>query len=223
MILAAGEGRRMRPLTLNTPKPLLEVKGVPLIVYHIQNLVQVGITDIVINVAYLGDKIEAALGNGSQWGAHLTYSHEPQALETAGAIYQALPLLGSTPFLLVNGDVWLPDGFSRILSNASVVFEGTCLGVLALVENPGHNNKGDFSLKKGRVGDVIPSEQSLTFSGVSLLSPKLIQSYPDVRERFALKEVFDWAISQSQLKGCVLNDVWVDVGTPERLKALQCQ
>ncbi len=209
----------MRPLTLNTPKPLLCVNNISLIEHHIRHLVRAGITDIVINVSYLGAKIETALGSGEQWGATLTYSYEPEALETAGAINQALPLLGGSPFLLVNGDVWLPGGFEGALSSAHKV-NGSCLGLLALVNNPKHHPEGDFSLKGDFLTPVLPGISTFTFSGVSVLSPNLIKHYPHARGCFALKEVFVWAMSQAQLKAYISKEEWVDVGTPERLSAL---
>ena len=135
MILAAGEGTRMRPLTLKTPKPLLPVAGKPLIEHHIIRLVAQGFTDIVINVSYLGDQIEDYIKDGSQFGANITISSEAQPLETGGGIFQALPLLtdGKEPFLLVNGDVWMPIDFSTL----SLSKESLC--ELVLVHNPAHN------------------------------------------------------------------------------------
>ena len=171
MILAAGRGERMRPLTDTTPKPLVMVKGKPLIVYHIERLVAAGIVDIVINHAHLGNKIEAALGNGLQWGANIIYSPEPEGgLETAGGIVQALPLLGDEPFIVVNGDVWTDYNFSAL----AALQLHNCLAHLVLVNNPEHHPAGDFYLSsQAEVSeqDEAGKSSAFTFSGISVLHP----------------------------------------------------
>jgi MurNAc alpha-1-phosphate uridylyltransferase len=215
MILAAGEGRRMRPLTLEIPKPLLPVKGTSLIVHHIQRLKNAGVCDFIINIAYLGEKIRAALGDGKQFGVRIQYSVEPEPLETAGALLHALPLLGETPFILINGDVWTDYPFAplsrRPLNN---------LGHLILVPNPAHKLMGDFSLGENGLLQELDGETSFTFSGISLLSPKLISTYPQLRAKFPLREILGWAIQKRQLTAEVFDGVWCDVGTPERLAEL---
>lgn len=224
MILAAGLGTRMRPLTDNCPKPLLSVAGKPLIVHHIEKLVAKGITDIVINHAYLGHMIEAALGDGSQFGCDIQYSAESSALETGGGIFNALPLLTSgleastdAPFLLVNGDVWLNWDEVRIPENTL----GQCY--LWLVKNPEHNLEGDFVLKNTHqtptsyiVEDKVEgSLKANTFSGISLLRPSLFKNAKP--GAFPLAPMLREAMKREQVYGELYRGCWVDVGTPERL------
>lgn len=223
MILAAGKGERMRPLTLTTPKPLLTVAGKPLIEYHIINLKAAGVKKVVINLAYLGEQIEAYLGDGERYNLEIVYSYEPAPLETAGAILKAAALLGDAPFLLVNGDVWQPKGFASFpcLPNGS-------LGLLAMVANPSHNPTGDFLLNNEGQLECKPSSlhasfDHYTYSGTAILDPAIVTDYPNKRERFALKEVFDYAINKQQLSGFVYAHEWVDVGTPNRLAAINRQ
>jgi MurNAc alpha-1-phosphate uridylyltransferase len=218
MILAAGEGRRMRPLTLDTPKPLLQVKGTSLMVHHIQRLKQVGVSEFVINVAYLGEKIRGALGDGADLGVRIEYSVEPEPLETAGALLHALPLLGDAPFVLVNGDVWTDYPFADLLRRPL-----RHLGHLVLVPDPAHKATGDFSLGSDGLLRELDGQTSFTFSGISLLSPQLIATYPQRRVRFPLREIFTWAIENRQLTAEVYKGVWCDVGTPERLSELNKQ
>ena len=226
MILAAGLGRRMRPLTDHTPKPLLPVAGKPLLVYHIEKLRALGVTELVINIAYLGEKIRAALGDGSELGVSITYSVEVEPLETAGAINQALPLLGSEPFLLINGDVWSDYPIAPLLS---LNLAGTQLGHLVMVNNPDYRAAGDFAVSESATaasGLLLPRDDKqagYTFSGISLIRPELVSQYPELRERFALREVFDWAMGQQRLTAEVYTGEWWDVGTPERLHALDQQ
>jgi len=215
MILAAGEGRRMRPLTLEIPKPLLKVKGTSLIVHHIRRLKNAGVNDLVINIAYLGEKIRAALGNGEQFGLRIQYSAEPEPLETAGALLHALPLLGDAPFLLINGDVWTDYPFASLLQRPL-----NNLGHLVLVPNPAHKFLGDFSVDNDGRLQELDGETSFTFSGISVLSPKLISTYPQQRAKFPLREIFGWAIRNQQLTAEVFDGIWCDVGTPERLAEL---
>jgi len=215
MILAAGEGRRMRPLTLETPKPLLPVKGTSLIGHHIQRLKNAGVQEVVINIAYLGEKIRAALGSGEDYGVRIQYSVEPEPLETAGALLHALPLLGDAPFILVNGDVWTDYPFTHLLQKPL-----NHLGHLVLVPNPAHKLLGDFSLGENERLQELDGETSFTFSGISLLSPQLIATYPQQRAKFPLREIFGWAIQNQQLTAELFAGTWCDVGTPERLMEL---
>lgn len=210
MILAAGRGNRMRPLTDHTPKPLLEAAGKPLIVYHIERLAAAGIRDLVINHAHLGDRIEAALGDGSNFGVNIRYSAEAQALETGGGIFKALPLLGSTPFLVINGDVWS----DYVLADLSLV-DGD-LAHLVLVDNPPHHPIGDFALVNGRVHP----EGSLryTFSGIGIYHPMLFKDCAD--GAFPLAPLLRKAMLAGRVGGRQHTGRWFDIGTPERLAEL---
>lgn len=221
MILAAGRGERMRPLTNVLPKPLLLAGGKPLIVYHIEKLALLGIKEVIINIAYLGDKIKAALGDGSQWGISIQYSEEPEPLETGGALYQALPLLGEAPFLLVNGDVWTDTDFKQLIQP----LDNECLGRLMLVSNPEHNSSGDFALSEDSLLKRVDGslENTYTFAGIACFHPDLIRQYPDVRSIFPLREVFHYYIEKQQLQGQYYDGVWLDIGTPERLHSLDQQ
>lgn len=223
MILAAGLGTRMRPLTDHLPKPLLEVGGKPLIVWHIENLVRDGFTDIVINTAWLGEKLEAALGNGAAFGARISWSPEGEALETAGGIVKALPLLGAQPFLVVNGDVWLRHDFTALRTAFAHMQK---LAHLVLVSNPEHNRQGDFALQ-GRVFAGIEctvrneGEPRFTFSGLSVLHPQLFAGLENGRH--ALAPLLRTAIAAGQVTGEYFAGPWVDVGTPQRLAELDAQ
>jgi len=211
MILAAGRGERMRPLTDESPKPLLEVNGKPLIEYHIESLARGGIRDIVINLAWLGEQIRDWVGEGSKYGINISYSEEdPEALETGGGIFRALPLLGDEPFWLVNGDVFCAYDYAE----RSLV-DGM-LGHLMMVPNPRHHPKGDFSLANGKV--IARTEQSLTYSGIALLHPDLFAGCTD--GKFPLAPLLNKAIEQNALSGERFDGHWTDVGTPERLAEL---
>jgi N-acetyl-alpha-D-muramate 1-phosphate uridylyltransferase len=218
MILAAGRGERMRPLTDRMPKPLLPVAGKPLIVWHLERLARGGFRDIVINHAHLGDQIEALLGDGAAWGVHIRYSAEPQgALETAGGIANALPLLengsGNEPFLVVNGDIFCDWDFSR----ARDLSLGVALAHLVLVDNPAHHAGGDFSLLAGKVGAA--STARLTFSGIGIYRPQLFAGV--TRGQVAkLAPLLSEAIAAGKVSGEYHAGGWIDVGTPERLAAL---
>lgn len=226
MILAAGKGERMLPLTLATPKPLLTVKGVPLIEHHIVHLKAMGIERLVVNIAYLGEKIRRYLGDGSRYGVRIVYSIEPEPLETAGAIYHALEHIGQAPFLLVNADIWAPDGYTCVPA-----LPIGAMGLLGMVANPAHNLDGDFCLAPdGSLNLPVKTDASTrnacetsTYMGLAVLDPKIVTSYPSKRARFALKEVFDWAITNGHLFGFEYTKEWVDVGTPERLEELNKQ
>lgn len=223
MILAAGLGSRMRPLTDNCPKPLLPVAGKPLIVHHIEQLVKLGINEIVINHAYLGYMIEQALGDGSQFGCHIHYSGEQSPLETGGGIYNALPLLMANeedeqPFLLVNGDVWLD--WRRIQLPKKIT--GLCH--LWLVKNPDHNPAGDFILSPSSAVlnkelNQTGNEAALTFSGISLINPSLFSS--SKAGAFPLAPLLREAMAQGLATGELYSGNWVDVGTPQRLQQVE--
>lgn len=211
MILAAGRGERMRPLTDHTPKPLLPVGGKPLIVWHIERLAQAGITELVINHAHLGQQIEQALGDGAAWGVQIQYSPEAQALETAGGIAQALPLLGVGPFMVINGDVFTDIDYGSLALPAGK------LAHLVLVDNPPQHAQGDFALAQGLVSDDI--DPRLTFSGVGIYQPQLFASV--VRGQAAkLAPLLRAAMFQQQVSGQHHRGIWHDIGTPERLAQL---
>ena len=207
MILAAGRGERMRPLTDHTPKPLLTVRDKPLIVWHIERLKQAGISQLVINHAHLGEQIEQTLGDGSAFGLNIAYSPEATALETGGGIARALPLLGEQPFLVVNGDVWTDIDY------AELALDEDDLAHLVLVSNPSHNPKGDFALNSGRV--VAEGVDKLTFSGIGLYQPRLFAGQSE--ERFPLAPLLRNAMSQNKVSGYQHQGIWMDVGTPDRL------
>ena len=214
MILAAGFGERMRPLTEHTPKPLLKVGGKSLIEYHLEALASAGIDDVVINVAHLGDQIKQALGKGDRWGLSIQYSTEPEPLETAGAIMHALPLLENSPFLLINGDVWTDFSFASLLSQKL----DQSLGHLVLVDNPEHNPDGDFSIDNTFLSSK--NKTTYTFAGISLLNPALLIDYPESRTRFPLGEVFRYFLQQKKLTAEYYSGQWFDIGTVDRLACL---
>ena len=219
MILAAGLGNRMRPLTLHTPKPLLEVGEKPLIVWHIEKLQKIGVTEIVINTAWLGEKLANALGDGSQFGVKILWSHEGEGLETAGGIINALPLLGDEPFILVNGDVWTTMDFASLLD----VQLGEQQAHLVLVENPPQHLKGDFILSNG-LAYTFEQEQlgeALTYSGIAVLHPRMFAGLENGKRPLA--PLLKQAMQQQQVSGEKLQGIWVDVGTPERLEQLDQQ
>lgn len=212
MILAAGRGERMRPLTDHTPKPLLEVGGRPLIVWHVERLAAAGIRDLVINHAHLGQLIEQALGDGARWGVRIRYSAEGEgrALETGGGIFRALPLLGGAPFLVVNADVWTdfdPRGLALAPGD---------LACLAMVDNPPHHPHGDFHLAGGRLH--ADGEPRLTFSGIGLYSPALFSGCSP--GAFPLAPLLRDAMRAGRVGGVHHPGLWVDVGTPQRLRDL---
>lgn len=227
MILAAGRGERMRPLTDHTPKPLLEVGGKALIVWHIERLVAAGITEFIINHAHLGAQIEAFLGDGSRLGASIQYSAETRALETAGGISYALPLLGSEPFAVINGDIYCDYDFSHLHERAAVLQTRGDMAHLVLVDNPAHHPKGDFCLKAGRLvptGDtqLTTGDSLLTFSGIGLYRPEFFSPVP--RGSVApLAPLLRAQIAQNHISGEHHTGSWIDVGTPQRLQELDRQ
>lgn len=213
MILAAGRGERMRPLTDHTPKPLLQIGGKPLIIWHLERLSDAGFRDIIINHAHLGSQIEAALGNGQRWGLSIRYSAEMIALETAGGIANALPLLGEQPFLVVNSDVFTDMDFSK-LKNA---LHKDKLAHLILVDNPPQHPDGDFSLDNDQL--TLHGARRLTFSGIAVYHPAL---FADVEQGHAAKlaPLLRLAISQGLASAEHYQGKWYDIGTPERLHDL---
>lgn len=210
MILAAGRGERLAPLTDRVPKPLLEVGEETLLERHLRRLAAAGFTDVVVNVSHLGELIESRLGDGSAYGVRLAFSREPDGpLETAGGIVRALPLLGDAPFVLVNADVWTDYPFERLAGPQRAVAH------LVLVPNPPHHPAGDFALSAGRVADA--GEERLTFAGLSVLSPTLFAGLRDGRR--ALAPLLRAAAARGEVTGERYDGTWLDVGTPERLAA----
>lgn len=212
MILAAGKGKRMQPLTKTVPKPMLEAGGKPLLQYHIEALVKAGIREIVINTGYLGEVIESRFGSGSNLGAEICYSREgDDPLETGGGIKHALPLLGKGPFIVVNGDIWTDFDYRRLLEgNISPVY-------LVFVHNPPQHPRGDFVL----IGNSVSLEGGprLTYSGIGLYSPTFFSEQGETV--FPLLPVLQRVIREGKAMGELFTGRWLDVGTPERLQELE--
>ncbi len=212
MILAAGKGIRMKPLTDKLPKPLLPVGGSTLIDMHMDALVTLGFREFVINLHHLGEMIEEQLGDGSGRGVEIQYSHEKELLETGGGIKKALSLLGDEPFLVVSADTYIEFNFSVLREPLK---DGS-LGRLVMVPNPAHHPDGDFGIDDA--GFLTTSGELMTYSGISVLSPELVRDDPD--EVFMLRKVFDLAVGSGQLEGIFHDGSWCDVGTVERYRAL---
>src|ERR1700690_291522 len=230
MILAAGRGERMRPLTDHTPKPLLPVGGKPLIVWHLEKLVKSGFGPIVINHAHLGDEIEAVLGNGGAFGSEIRYSREGQALETAGGIATALPFFDADIFPVINGDVFCDYDFALLPQAIKRVRQDSLLAHLVLVDNPPHHPQGDFVLNDGRGSDkdlrLTPHSSplplplvSLTFSGIGVYHRDLF-ARTEAGKKAALAPLLRAAMALGKVGGEHYTGRWVDVGTAERLREL---
>ena len=219
MILAAGRGERMRPLTDTCPKPLLQVGPHSLIEWHIQSLVAAGLTQIVINHAWLGAQIEQTLGTGRQFGADIQYSPEgSQGFETAGGIATAMPLLGDEPFMVINGDIFTNIDFAKLKFQAASINETDHLAHLVLVENPLHHLEGDFGLLSN--GNIEPKPLqgcSLTFSGVGIYHPALFAD-TETHQVAKLAPILRDAMNQGVVTGQKHEGLWLDVGTIERLE-----
>ncbi|HIF47901.1 N-acetylmuramate alpha-1-phosphate uridylyltransferase MurU [Candidatus Thioglobus sp.] len=212
MILAAGRGERMMPLTANTPKPLIKVKNTTLIEHSINALKQAKITNIVINTSYLGEQLITHLGDGSKFGVRINYSDESAgALETAGGIIKALPLLGDKPFVVINSDVLCDYDLSKLTLPIG------SLAHLVLIDNPPHNPNGDFSLVNNHQVTNVHG-QSYTFSGIGIYHPDLFKSHLEFEQKLPLYPILKEAIANGQLSGEYHNGYWQDVGTPDRLK-----
>lgn len=221
MILAAGRGERMRPLTDHTPKPLLQVGGKALIVWHLENLAKAGFKEIVINHAHLGGQIETALGDGSQWGLRIAYSPESTALETAGGIANALPLLTQSgtrvaPFLVVNGDIFTTFDF------ASIRLQQNRLAHLVLVDNPPQHPQGDFAIEHGLLAHksaILNTQKVCTFSGIGVYHPDLFAGIAH-GQAAKLAPILRAAINENKASAEYYQGIWHDIGTPERLSTL---
>lgn len=232
LIFAAGRGERMRPLTLHTPKPLLDIGGRTLIGHHLERLAAAGVTDVVINTSWLAECFAPALGDGARWGLRIVYSYEgAEPLETGGGMLNALPLLGNAPFLLVNGDVWT----DLDLSTLPRAPDG--LAHLVMIDNPSHNPRGDFVLRDdGRLdGDIAlttkpPEIARLTYAGIGVFRPELFEDWQHVLRgegagipqhgsvpRFRLAPLLREAMRRGQVTGEHFRGTWIDVGTAERL------
>jgi MurNAc alpha-1-phosphate uridylyltransferase len=215
MLLAAGRGERLRPITDTLPKPLVEVAGKPLIVYHLEALARAEIRDVAINLSWLGERIRNALGDGSRYGVRIAYSEEgPVPLETGGGIHRALPLLGPGPFLVVNSDVWTDVDFSR----AAALEEGAD-GRLLLAPNPPHHPRGDFGLE----GDFVVERETdrLTYTGIGVYRPELFAGCAP--GKFPLRPLLQRAIAARRLRGELYRGEWLDIGSPERLAWLDAR
>lgn len=215
MLLAAGRGERLRPITDTVPKPLVTVAGKPLIAYHLEALARAGIRDVVINLSWLGEKIRTALGDGARYGMHIAYSDEgPVPLETGGGIHRALPLLGPEPFLVVNADVWTDMDFSRALT-----LDSDADAWLLLAPNPPHHPRGDFGLS----GDfVVESEADrFTYTGIGVYRPQFFAGC--AAGKFPLLPLLKRAIAARRLRGEVYRGEWLDIGSPERLAWLDAR
>jgi len=217
MILAAGRGERMRPLTERLPKALLEAGGRPLVVHLIERLARSGYTELVVNVSHHADMIERELGDGSRYGARIVYSREVQPLETGGGIAYALPLLGDAPFLVVNSDIYCDFDFARLAAAATALAPGAGLAHLVLVDNPPHHPGGDFSLGAGKVSAEGPGR--LTFSGIGVYAPALFARIPR-GTRCQLVALLGPAMARGLVSGEHHRGLWMDIGTPLRLEAL---
>lgn len=213
MILAAGKGERMRPLTLHTPKPLLRAAGVPLIEYHLRGLAASGFREVVINHAWLGEQIEAHLGDGARFGLALRYSPECEPLETGGGILRALPLLGDDPFLVVNGDIWTDYPFATLRRPLAG------LAHLVMVDNPPHHPAGDFHLDERGAVSTEGDAPRFTYSGLSVLHPRLFAGC--TAGAFKLAPLLVRAMAAGQVSGERFAGRWVDVGTVERLAEVE--
>ncbi|AHL74085.1 mannose-1-phosphate guanylyltransferase [Stutzerimonas stutzeri] len=213
MILAAGKGERLRPLTLHTPKPLVEAGGTPLIEYHVRALARAGITELVINHAWLGEQIEAYLGTGGRFGVRIDYSAEGEPLETGGGIHRALPLLGDQPFMVVNGDIWTDYDFAALAQPLGG------LAHLVLVSNPPHHPAGDFALIGDQVIEAGASAATFTYSGIAVLHPRLFEGCS--AGAFKLAPLLRQAMATGQVSGEHYSGRWVDVGTHERLAEVE--
>ena len=232
MILAAGRGERMRPLTDDLPKPLLRAGGSALIAFHLRRLARAGIRDVVVNHAWLGDKIEAALGDGAAFGVRIRYSAEEVALETAGGVARALPLLGASPFLLVNGDTFCDFDYGRVLTVALQMRYAGLSCWCVMVPNPRHHERGDFRLSGGVLGtttadDALAGVQpvarrappTLTYAGIGIYEPRVFDAIPR-GEKSPLRPWLEREIAAGRAAGEYHGGLWFDIGTPQRLAEL---
>jgi len=214
MLLAAGRGERLRPITDSLPKPLVQVRGRALIAWHLAALARAGIREVVINLSWLSGQLRAALGDGRDFGVRITWSDEgPIALEPGGGIFRAVPMLGPGPFLVVSGDVWTDVDFGRL------ALEDDAHAHLVLIPNPAHHPRGDFALEGDRVVDR--DSERFTYSGVGVYRPEFFAGCSP--GRFPLLPLLNRAIAAGRVRGEVHRGDWCDVGTPERLASLEAR
>ena len=212
MILAAGRGERLRPLTDVLPKPLVEIAGKPLIEYHLERLACAGFREVVINQGHLGDHLPRTLGDGERWGINIHWSDEqPEALETGGGIFQALPVLGPAPFMVINGDIWTDYPYTRL---RAVKCDWAHL---VMVPNPEHNPKGDFALAGARIR--TQGNQPLTFSGIAVYNPRLFDGCS--AGKYSVVPLLRSAMEEHLVTGEVFHGIWDDIGTLERLESVR--
>lgn len=220
MILAAGLGERLRPLTETNPKPMLLVGGKPLLQYHLERLSEAGIQEVVINTSWLAEKIESYFGDGSQFGLQINWSRESHPLETGGGIRRALPYLGDEPFLLISGDIWTEYPLGRLCHQP---LKRGVDAHLVLVNSPKHNPMGDFTLHDNKIGYPVGGEQEVvkhTFSGISLLRPEIFVTYRSYSDTFPLRDVWRTSIEEGKVTGELYSGQWWDVGTIERYRSV---
>ena len=219
MILAAGLGTRMRPLTDHTSKPMLRVAGKPLIEYHVLNCVRAGITEIVINHAYLGEQIESYLGDGKRFGCTFEYSREDEPLESGGGIFRALPLLGDRPFIAMNADVWTDYPLEKLLDDVLEISleKKTALAHLVMTDNPPQHPRGDFYLREGLLGEAGEGNR-LTWTGLRVINPALFSGCSD--GVFSIVPLLKQAMAMGLVSGEYYGGRWFDIGTPERLREI---
>lgn len=217
MLLAAGRGERLRPITDTLPKPLVEIAGKPLIVYHLEALARAGIGEVVVNLSWLGEKIRAALGDGSRFGVRIAYSEEgPVPLETGGGIHRALPLLGPGPFLVVNSDIWTDLDFG-----GAPALEDGADAHLVLAPNPAHHTRGDFGLEGDLVVERDSGRVAYTYTGIGVYRPELFEGCAP--GKFPLLPLLRRAIAARRLRGTVHRGEWLDIGSPDRLAWLDAR
>lgn len=220
IIFAAGKGERMRPLTEHTPKPLLTVRGKTLIDYHLEKLSAAGFTDVMINLSYKGDLIKAHCGSGERHNLRIRYSEEgPEPLETGGALNLCMDWFDHEPFAMIAADVYSEIDYSLLAQHLDHLKASAFVAQLILVDNPKHHPQGDFSLDLNTL--IAPMDDTYTYSGIAVAKPSLIADFPERKQRFALREALWYWLSQRRLAGSLHTGPWSDVGTPERLNALQ--
>ncbi len=217
MILAAGKGERMGDLTQTCPKPLLMVRDQPLIVYHLKKLAAIGIKDCVINVRYLGEKIQQVLGDGRQFGINIHYSVETEALETAGGMIQTLDFFENKPFILISADVFSDYPFEKLLAQIPALESGRVLGHLVMVDNPPHYPQGNFSLTPSTLLSL--DGPKLNYAGIGIYHPQLVENYPPGYRKIG--DVMQESISKQQMTGEHFHGNWLNVDTPQRLELAQ--
>ena len=213
MLLAAGLGKRLRPITNTTPKPMLEVAGKPLIEHHLARFLDAGVEEVVINVHHLGEQIQEKLGNGARLGLKIRYSVETQLLETGGGIKKALPMLGDSPFLVASADTYLDFDLGRLPNQ----LPSGMLGLLVMTDNPVHHQEGDYAHDDNSMLQI--DGDLLTYTGTGILHPDLVRDVPETV--FTLRQVFDVAVRDGKFLGIEHDGYWCDVGTESRLKQLR--